>query len=164
MSTVGTQIPGSVEVRSTSVDAADQQNTSFLQLAMTALRLTTSAVSNGVNMAATKNSSVSDRNNNTVRHRKQYTLDEVSYHDTFGDCWIVLYDRVYDITDFLQLHPGGYDVLLENAGRDATIAFIGTGHSKAAIASLQIYEIGELPPHERIYRCIGKLSATIMPD
>lgn len=162
MSTVGTQIPGSVEVRTSSSSTADQQNTSFLQLAMTALRLTTSAA-NSVTVAA-KNSSASDRNNNTVRHRKQYTLDEVSYHDTFGDCWIVLYDRVYDITDFLQLHPGGYDVLLENAGRDATIAFIGTGHSKAAIASLQIYEIGELPPHERIYRCIGKLSATIMPD
>lgn len=163
MSTVGTQIPGGVEVRTSTIDTADQQNTSFLQLAMTALRLTTSAVSNGVNVTA-KNCSANDRNNNTVRHRKQYTLDEVSYHDTYGDCWIVLYDRVYDITDFLQLHPGGYDVLLENAGRDATIAFIGTGHSKAAIASLQIYEIGELPPHERIYRCSGKLSATIMPD
>lgn len=97
MSTVGTQIPGSVEVRP--VDADPQQNTSFLQLAMTALRLTTSAAAN-----VTKNSSISDRNNNnTVRHRKQYTLDEVSYHDTFGDCWIVLYDRVYDISNFLKV-------------------------------------------------------------
>ncbi|KAL1379150.1 hypothetical protein pipiens_015113 [Culex pipiens pipiens] len=156
MSTVGTQIPGSVEVRP--VDADPQPNASFLQLAMTALRLTTSAAAN-----VTKNASISDRNNNnTVRHRKQYTLDEVSYHDTFGDCWIVLYDRVYDISNFLQVHPGGHDVLMEHAGRDATIAF--TGHSQAAIASLQLYEIGELPPHECIYRCIGKLSATIMPD
>lgn len=96
MSTVGTQIPGSVEVRP--VDTDPQPNTSFLQLAMTALRLTTSAAAN-----VTKNSSISDRNNNTVRHRKQYTLDEVSYHDTFGDCWIVLYDRVYDISNFLQV-------------------------------------------------------------
>lgn len=157
MSTVGTQIPGSVEVRT--VDTDPQQNTSFLQLAMTALRLTTSAAAN---VSVTKNTSVSDRNNNTVRHRKQYTLDEVSYHDTYGDCWIVLYDRVYDITNFLQLHPGGHDVLMEHAGHDATIAF--TGHSQVAIASLQLYEIGELPPHERIYRCIGKLSATILPD
>lgn len=28
------------------------------------------------------------------------TLDEVSWHDTLDDCWIVIYDRVYDITDF----------------------------------------------------------------
>lgn len=28
------------------------------------------------------------------------TLDEVSWHDTPDDCWIVIYDRVYDITDF----------------------------------------------------------------
>lgn len=29
-------------------------------------------------------------------------LQEVSWHDTRNDCWIVIYDRVYDITDFLD--------------------------------------------------------------
>lgn len=33
---------------------------------------------------------------------KTITLDEVSWHDTPGDCWIIVYDRVYDITDFLD--------------------------------------------------------------
>lgn len=133
------------------VKAAATQSASFFQLAMTALRITATAPSN-------------DRNNNNLRLRKQITLDEVSYHDTMQDCWIVLYDRVYDITDFLEMHPGGHDVLLEHAGRDATIAFIGTGHSKAAFASLKMYEIGELPPHEHIYRCQGMLSAAVLPD
>ncbi|XP_055595920.1 uncharacterized protein LOC129746336 [Uranotaenia lowii] len=137
------------------VNGQQSATTSFLQLAMTALRLSTSTLTAPPS---------SDGNNNSLRLRKQITLDEVSYHDTFNDCWIVLYDRVYDITNFLKLHPGGYDVLLEQAGRDATIAFIGTGHSKAAIASLTMYEIGELPPHERLYRCVGKLSASILPD
>lgn len=127
-----------------------QQSASFLQLAMTALRLT-----------ATATTPSNDRNNN---YRKQITLDEVAYHDTITDCWIVLYDRVYDITDFLEMHPGGHDVLLEHAGRDATIAFIGTGHSKAAFESLKMYEIGELPLCERLYRCKGMLSATVLPD
>lgn len=32
---------------------------------------------------------------------RQITLDECSNHDNSSDCWIVLYDRVYDITRFL---------------------------------------------------------------
>lgn len=30
------------------------------------------------------------------------TLEEVSWHDNYSDCWVVIYDRVYDITDFLD--------------------------------------------------------------
>ena len=66
-------------------------------------------------------------------------------------------------TPYLQ-HPGGHDVLVENAGRDATIAFLNAGHSAMAIKSLKLYEIGELPPNECIYRCVGKLTLTNLPD
>ncbi|XP_011684917.1 PREDICTED: cytochrome b5 isoform X1 [Wasmannia auropunctata] len=79
-------------------------------------------------------------------------LAEVAYHDTPGDCWLVIYDYVYDCTEFLKSHPGGEDVLLEYAGRDATLAFVGTGHSAVARATLERYKIGELPPEERIFR------------
>lgn len=79
-------------------------------------------------------------------------MDEVAWHDTSDDCWVVVYDFVYDCTDFLRNHPGGSDVILEYAGRDATLAFIGTGHSRAARRSLGRYLIGELPPEERIFR------------
>lgn len=41
-------------------------------------------------------------------------------------------------------------MILEYAGRDASVAF--RGHSRLAIASLKLYEIGELPEKERIYR------------
>ncbi|XP_058814851.1 uncharacterized protein LOC131678634 [Topomyia yanbarensis] len=151
MTTVDTQIPIATEVDDATVatTVSDQQSANFLQLAMTALRLT---------------STPSSDRNSALRFRKQITLDEVSYHDTPNDCWIVLFDRVYDITGFLELHPGGHDVLLENAGRDATIAFNGSGHSKAAFASLKMYEIGELPLKECIYRCTGMLTATHLPD
>lgn len=30
------------------------------------------------------------------------TLAEVAYHDTPNDCWVVIYDRVYDISTFLD--------------------------------------------------------------
>jgi hypothetical protein len=33
---------------------------------------------------------------------KQFTLEEVKHHDTWNDCWVVIYDRIYDITQFLR--------------------------------------------------------------
>ena len=80
------------------------------------------------------------------------SLDEVAWHDSMDDCWMVIYDYVYDCTNFMKNHPGGPDILLEYSGRDATLAFIGTGHSKAAFRILEKYLIGELPVSERLFR------------
>ncbi|XP_043193145.1 cytochrome b5 type B-like [Amphibalanus amphitrite] len=77
-----------------------------------------------------------------------YTLNEVSEHCWADDCWLVLYDRVYDVTRFLSLHPAGSDIMLESAGRDATSAFHGVGHSKEALDMLKEYQIGVLVPEE----------------
>ncbi|KAL5280698.1 hypothetical protein ACFFRR_004607 [Megaselia abdita] len=82
----------------------------------------------------------------------EITLKEVAHHDEMNDCWVVIYDRVYNVTDFLRSHPGGEWTIMDYAGRDATIAFRGTGHSKDAIAMLNDYVIGELPETERIFR------------
>ncbi|KAK3085602.1 hypothetical protein FSP39_005993 [Pinctada imbricata] len=73
-----------------------------------------------------------------------YRLKEVAAHSDFCSCWIVVHDNVYDITDFLHEHPGGWDVLMENAGTDATVAFDDKGHSKDAKELLSQYKIGEL--------------------
>lgn len=32
----------------------------------------------------------------------QISLKEVAEHDTIDDCWMIIYDRVYDITNFLD--------------------------------------------------------------
>lgn len=83
------------------------------------------------------------------------SLDEVAWHDTPNNCWIIIYDYVYDCTELLKTHPGGQDVLLEYAGRDATLSFIGAGHSKIARDILKRYLIGELPFKQRIFRIPG---------
>ncbi|XP_012237468.1 cytochrome b5 isoform X3 [Bombus impatiens] len=83
---------------------------------------------------------------------RMISLDEVAWHDTANNCWIVIHDFVYDCTELLKNHPGGSDVILEYAGRDATLPFIGTGHSSMARQSLERYLIGELPLEERIFR------------
>jgi len=79
-------------------------------------------------------------------------LDEVSYHNTREDAWIVIYDKVFEMTDYLEEggHPGGEDVILEYLGYDATLAFRGVNHSKSALHFLEKYCIGILPSEERL--------------
>lgn len=40
------------------------------------------------------------------KHRRTIALGEVADHDSMDDCWIVLYDRVYDVTRFLDTVSG----------------------------------------------------------
>ena len=51
-----------------------------------------------------------------------YTLDDVAQHKSKDDCWIAVDGGVYDVTDFLPIHPGG-NILLSVAGTDATDFF-----------------------------------------
>jgi len=83
---------------------------------------------------------------------KIITLDEASYHCTKSDGWIVLYDKVYDISEYLEnsLHPAGEDLIIEYLGYDATMAFRSVGHSKGAFKALERYLIGILPSQERL--------------
>lgn len=51
------------------------------------------------------------------------------------------------MTSFLEEHPGGEEVLLELAGKDASQAFQDIGHSKAAQNLLLKYQVGVLEGH-----------------
>ena len=81
----------------------------------------------------------------------EYSLDQVAQHCSLDDCWIVIFDKIYDVTDFLSEHPGGEYIILESAGRDATIPFRGSRHGKDSYLLLTKYLIGILPDHERMY-------------
>jgi cytochrome b involved in lipid metabolism len=48
---------------------------------------------------------------------KTYTLEELKKHKTTDDLWIAIQGRVYNITAFLEEHPGGDGVLVDNAGK-----------------------------------------------
>ncbi|XP_042416268.1 cytochrome b5-like [Zingiber officinale] len=74
---------------------------------------------------------------------KSFSPDEISRHATKQDCWLSIGGKVYDVTDFLEEHPGGEDVILHESGSgDATQAFEEVGHSSAAISSMKSYLIG----------------------
>lgn len=77
-----------------------------------------------------------------------YTADEVARHDNIDDLWVVMNGKVYDLTQFVNEHPGGEEVLLLSAGKDATDCFDSIGHSDEAKLRRKIYEIGVLAEGE----------------
>ncbi|XP_027870106.1 cytochrome b5 type B isoform X1 [Xiphophorus couchianus] len=80
---------------------------------------------------------------------KYYTLEEVRMHNMSSDTWLIIHNKIYDITSFLEEHPGGEEVLLEQGGSDATESFEDVGHSTDAREMLQQYYIGELHMEDR---------------
>ncbi|RVW19114.1 Cytochrome b5 [Vitis vinifera] len=52
--------------------------------------------------------------------------------------------KVYDVTKFLEDHPGGDDVLLSATGKDATDDFEDVGHSSSARAMMDEFHVGDI--------------------
>ncbi|ONK58136.1 uncharacterized protein A4U43_C09F8580 [Asparagus officinalis] len=75
---------------------------------------------------------------------KVFTLEDVSKHNTNKDCWLIIGGKVYDVTKFLDDHPGGDEVLLSVTGKDATDDFEDVGHSNTARAMMDEYYVGEI--------------------
>ncbi|XWS14775.1 hypothetical protein CRYUN_Cryun35bG0037300 [Craigia yunnanensis] len=73
-----------------------------------------------------------------------FTLSQVAQHKSKKDCWLVIDGRVLNVTKFLEEHPGGEEVLLESAGKDATKEFKDIGHSKTAQNLILKYQVGLL--------------------
>src|SRR5262249_23214329 len=60
--------------------------------------------------------------------------------------WFVVSGKVYDMTEFLQLHPGGHQIILQYVGLDATDAYRAVLHhlNTEVDAMLGMYEIGQI--------------------
>lgn len=88
-------------------------------------------------------------------------LSEVAQHaQKPQQVWIAVDGFVYNITEFLDEHPGGPEIVLEHAGKDATKDFDEIGHSKAALAMMTKYRIGALPEGEGIRRAVASGKAS----
>ncbi|TIC03141.1 hypothetical protein E3Q16_03226 [Wallemia mellicola] len=79
-------------------------------------------------------------------------FDEVQKHTTPESCWVIIEGQVYDVTDFLEAHPGGAKVILRNSGKDATTLYAPI-HPKGTIEN-------NLPPECHL----GAVDPTTLPD
>ncbi|XP_059045126.1 uncharacterized protein LOC131840919 isoform X2 [Achroia grisella] len=80
---------------------------------------------------------------------RQISFDEVKKHNNKDSVWIVIHNDVYDVTSYLEEHPGGEEALLDVAGKDGTQAFEDVGHSEDARTVMKKFKIGTLPPSEQ---------------
>ncbi|KDQ63607.1 hypothetical protein JAAARDRAFT_189164 [Jaapia argillacea MUCL 33604] len=53
----------------------------------------------------------------------QWSLAQVAEHNSSSSCWVIIKNKVYDVTEFLPEHPGGSKIILRYAGKDATAAY-----------------------------------------
>ncbi|PLB54885.1 cytochrome B2 [Aspergillus steynii IBT 23096] len=69
---------------------------------------------------------------------------EIARHNGADDCWLVVNNQVWDLSDFAPNHPGGAETILRYAGRDATAAY-NEVHGPATIKILPATQlIGQL--------------------
>ncbi|KAK5616542.1 hypothetical protein CRENBAI_007776 [Crenichthys baileyi] len=100
--------------------------------------------------SASANTNIDEKNGESADGGvKFYTLEDIRVHNMSNDTWLIIHNKIYDITSFLEEHPGGEEVLLEQAGSDATESFEDVGHSTDAREMLQQYYIGELHMDDR---------------
>ncbi|KDQ57209.1 hypothetical protein JAAARDRAFT_178819 [Jaapia argillacea MUCL 33604] len=87
-----------------------------------------------------------------TKQLKQLSREDVAQHNKEGDLWVIVDAKVYDLSRFKDLHPGGAAVLLDEevAGQDATEAFYGLHRHEVLLrpqyARLQIGTIVDEKP------------------
>ncbi len=103
------------------------------------------------------NNQVKNSINNIIPAGESITLDikEISKHNVPSNCWIIISDKVYDITSYFGSHPGGNSTMSPTCGVDATVAYTtrdpnaktssgSVQHSSDAKNLLNDYYIGDL--------------------
>ncbi|XP_069476812.1 cytochrome b5 [Ambystoma mexicanum] len=100
------------------------------------------------------------------KETKYFTLEEIQKHNHSKSTWIILHHNVYDVTSFLEEHPGGEEVLREQAGGDATETFEDIGHSTDARNMSKSYIIGEVHPDDlsKLQKPADSLITTVESD
>ncbi|MFA6177484.1 MAG: cytochrome b5 domain-containing protein [Candidatus Paceibacterota bacterium] len=75
---------------------------------------------------------------------------ELAKHNSSQNCWLLISGKIYDVTSYINQHPGGASTIIPNCGTDATTAYDtkgrpnGSPHSSNAEALLANYFIGNL--------------------
>ncbi|KAG8798848.1 fatty acid alpha-hydroxylase [Serendipita sp. 400] len=86
----------------------------------------------------------------TTTKRKQlriYALEDLEIERKKGNVWITRNGKVYDVTTFVDDHPGGDDLIRQFAGKDIGEAMEDEEehvHSDSAYTMLEEYLVGKL--------------------
>lgn len=90
-----------------------------------------------------KKSDNNDQTDQNSKNRKVYTLEEVKKHNKKTDAWLIINNKVYNVTSWINNHPGGL-IIMKGVGKDASTLYKKFKHSKNADNILKKFYIGEL--------------------
>jgi hypothetical protein len=88
--------------------------------------------------------------NSTTSATGELILDmaEISKHSSVNDCWLLINNKIYNVSSYLSVHPGGVGTISSYCGKEASQAFatkdIGRPHSGYASQLLNNYYLGDL--------------------
>ncbi|MFA5937218.1 MAG: cytochrome b5-like heme/steroid binding domain-containing protein [Candidatus Paceibacterota bacterium] len=123
----------------------------FIFWAITVAVIVAGLISYDTNNQSTNINSISFRNISGIDSSATSLMlskNELSKHNSRQSCWLLISGKIYDITTYMNQHPGGVKEILPTCGTDATKAYTtrgGTGsHSSSATAMLTAYYIGDL--------------------
>jgi len=78
-------------------------------------------------------------------NEKTYTMEELIKHNSKESCWSVIRGNVYNLTNWIDKHPGGSDKILRICGKDGTDLFVRQhGGKEKPEKILEIFKIGVL--------------------
>ena len=113
---------------------------------VTALGLTLTGI---IGCAANENSELASSeitSEASVASEPVITVETVAKHATSGDCWSIVNGNVYDLTQWISVHPGGTGPIESMCGVDATTAFTnqhnGQGAPEEKLTSFKIGILG----------------------
>lgn len=76
-----------------------------------------------------------------------YSLPDVAQHKDASSCWTVVRGKVYDVTSWINQHPGGAQAIRSMCGEDATAAFTDQHNGQRRPENeLATFQIGILKP------------------
>jgi hypothetical protein len=74
-----------------------------------------------------------------------YTMAQVRANNTAANCWAVINDSVYDLTNWIKSHPGGSGAIVGLCGTDGSSSFSSKhGNQSRPAAQLNSYRLGPL--------------------
>ena len=81
---------------------------------------------------------------------KRIPLSEIEKHDDEDSCWVIIHSKVYDLTEFIDEHPGGDHIILQYAGgkdqEECNWEFDSASHSEFALQDMKKYYVGDVDP------------------
>ena len=83
-----------------------------------------------------------NKNESSSSSKEEIGFAELCRHNKVDDLWLAIDGIVYDVTPFMDDHPGGGDIMLSAAGKDGTDDFEDVGHSPHARELLKRFKVG----------------------